>query len=148
MSLEGLALGGVRYSNSRPVKRTVDFHGLTVSIELEVGETLDGLGEDGIPWSVTYAVPYGEIPDSKTLSDGEGVDVYVGTDIDAPNVFVVHQLRKDGTFDEDKVILCVTSAQEAKQVYTDHGPSWGFGGLDTMTVDEFLRGYLASNRKI
>lgn len=146
MSLEGLALGGARYSNSRPVKRTVDFHGLPVSIEIEVGETLDGLGEDGIPWSVTYAVPYGEVPSSRTLADGDGVDVYVGTDTSSQSVFVIHQLKKDGSYDEDKVVLNVQTAEEAEDIYRSHGPDFGFGGIDEMSVEAFLTGYLASNR--
>lgn len=151
-SLDGVARGTRRYSsmaNSRPVLRTVDFHGIPVSIEFDKGDTKRGVGEYGNLWTQTYEVPYGEIPGSRTLADGEGVDVYLGPEWDAPMVFVVHQLKRDGrTFDEDKVMLGFANMDAAVEAYKDHGPEWGFGSCDAMTVDEFLNGYLASNRKI
>lgn len=145
---DGLALGAKRYSNSRPALRVVDFHGLPVKIEIEAGETKSGIGEDGKQWSHTYAVPYGEIPSSRALSDGDGVDVYLGPNPLATTVYVIHQLRRNGNFDEDKCLLGFASLGEAVQTYKEHGPSWGFGSIDTMTVDQFIHGYLASNRKV
>lgn len=144
---DGIALGNARYSNSRPVKRTVDFHGLPISVEFDIGETKRGIGDYGEIWVHKFYVPYGEIPSSQSLADGDGVDVYLGTNPQAPFVYVVHQLRRDGTPDEDKCMLCFDSAEEAIQAYKDHGPSWGYGSCDVMTVDQFLFGYLGSNRK-
>lgn len=148
MTHDGLAIGRRRYSNARPVLRTVSFHGLPISIEIEVGQTKSGIDANGEEWSKTYSVPYGEIPSSKTLADGEGVDVYLGLNLNAPMVYVVHQLKSDGRPDEDKVMLGFLSSGEAVSAYKNHGPSWGFGTLDIMTVDQFLHGYLASNRKL
>ncbi len=145
---DGLALGTKRYSNARPPLRAVDFQGIPVSIEIEVGTTRAGIGEDGKRWQKTYSVPYGEIPSSRTLADGAGVDVYIGQNPNATLVYVIHQLRHDGKFDEDKVFLGFPSAGEAIHAYKTHGPTWGFGTMDTMTVDQFKHGYLASNRKI
>lgn len=146
-SHDGLALGTKRYSNASAGLRTVSFQGLPVKIEIEVGETRSGTGEDGRPWEKTYEIPYGEIPQSRTLADGDGVDIYLGPDPLAPMIYVVHQLRRDGSYDEDKCLLGFRSIGEAIQAYKSHGPSWGFGSVDTMTVDQFKHGYLASNRK-
>jgi hypothetical protein len=146
---DGLALGSRRYSNARAGLRTVDFHGLPIKIEIEAGQTKSGVGEDGKPWSHEYTVPYGEIPSSRALSDNDGVDVYLGPATStATLVYAIHQLRRDGSFDEDKVMLGFASSGEAILAYKQHGPSWGFGSMDTMTVDQFIHGYLASNRKI
>lgn len=144
---DGIALGNARYSNSRPVKRTVDFHGLPISVEFDIGETKRGIGDYGEIWVHKFYVPYGEIPSSQTLADGEGVDVYVGPDDEAPYVYVVHQLKRDGSFDEDKLMLNFSSEQDAIKAYKDHGPEWGFGNCETLTVENFLHGYLVSNRK-
>lgn len=137
-----------RFTNARPVLRTVDFRGIPVSIEIEVGDTKSGVDENGEQWMKTYSIPYGEIPSSKTLADGDGVDVYLGNAPTSNLVFVVHQRRKDGSYDEPKVMLNFGSQGEAVKAYKDHGPSWGFGSLDTMTVDQFIHGFLASNRKV
>ena len=152
MVLNGLLRGSERYSflNSRPVVRTVDWHGLQISVEFDKGQTKKGIGAYGEVWENTYKYPYGEIPDSRTLADGEGVDVYLGDDKKAEFVYVVHQLKRNGKFDEDKVMLDFPDEKSAIKAYKQHGPKWGFraGNLDTMTVENFLNGYLASNRRL
>ena len=145
---DGIALGRRRYSNTkRPVKRAVDWQGLPLSIEIEVGDTKSGVDERGQPWSHEYQVPYGEIPSSRTLADGDGVDVYLGNSPSATLVYVIHQCKMDGSYDEDKVMLSFPSEESAIWAYRVHGPPYGFGSMDTMTVDQFKHGYLAANRK-
>lgn len=144
----GLIRGRLRYSNSQQSKRTVEWNGILLNIEIDKGDIKSGIGEDGKPWSHRYEVPYGEIPNSQSLADGDGVDIYIaGSDQNAP-VHVIHQLKFSGEFDEDKVILGVSNVEEAKKTYEKHGPSWGFGSMETMTWDQFENGYLASNRKL
>lgn len=144
---DGLALGRRRYTNARPGLRTVTFNGLPIKIEIEAGDVRSGVGEDGRPWSHEYAVPYGEISSSRALSDSDGVDVYLGPGPETSMVYVVHQLRRDGSYDEDKCMLGFPSSGEAVLAYKRHAPTWGFGTMDTLTWDQFLHGYLASNRK-
>lgn len=138
---DGLSLGRIRYSNTREVKRQTAFQGIPISVEIDVGDYIVGNG-----WAKKYYAAYGEIPNSATLADGEGVDVYLGPDQESDFVFVVHQNKRNGTYDEDKVFLAFSSERDALKCYFDHGPEWGFGSLDTMTVAEFKNGYLASNR--
>jgi hypothetical protein len=139
--LDGVENGARKYGNSRPVLRSTSFQGVPISIEIEAGECVVGNG-----WEKTYTIPYGEIPNSATLADGEGVDVYVGPDPRSDLVVVVHQNRRDGLYDEDKVLLGFASERDAVQCYFDHGPEWGFGSSETMTFDQFKNGYLAANR--
>lgn len=149
MSLDGLKRGDLRYSNSRPIVRTVDWHGIQISIEFDKGQTKKGIGAYGEVWENTYKYPYGEIPNSRSLADGDGVDVYLGDDEDSEMVFVIHQSKRNGQFDEDKVLLDFPDERSAVRAYKDHAPKWGWkpGCCESMTVSEFLNGYLASNRK-
>lgn len=139
---EGVDRGTRKYGNSRPVKRSTQFQGIPISIEIEVGEHVVGNGCEK-----TYKYAYGEIPTSATLADGEGVDVYLGPNPQSDLVCVVHQNKRDGTYDEDKIMLGFDSDRDALKCYRDHGPEWGFGSMDLMNVDEFEMGYLAANRK-
>lgn len=144
-----ISQGGQRYTNARPRLRTVSFHGIPVSIEIEVGQIKSGIDrESGEQWSKIYSIPYGEIPSSRTLADGEGVDVYLGNLPTANFVYVIHQRKRDGSYDEPKVMLQFASQGEAVKAYKDHDPAWGFGSCDIMTVDQFIHGFLSSNRKL
>lgn len=139
-------------TNSRPAKRQLSFIGLPINVEIEAGDVKSGIGEDGQAWSHQYEIPYGEIDSTLALSDGDPVDVYLGPgveDMTQPfdTVFVVHQLKKDGGFDEDKVMLGFPNADSAADAYRKHGPPWGFGSMDAMTLDQFVNGYLAANRE-
>lgn len=126
---------------------TRTFRGLPINIEIEAGQTKSGVGEDGQPWEHVYAAPYGEILSTEG-EDGDPVDIYLGPFESADEVYVVHQLRRDGSFDEDKVFLGFAGAAEAEDCYRMHGPPWGFGTMDKMTFDQFQNGYLASNRAL
>lgn len=129
----------------RTILRRINFRGLPVSIEIEPGQTKKGVDPDGIPWKVKFDVPYGEI-DRTEGRDSEPVDVYLGPNSKAGNVFVVHQVRPDGKYDEDKVFLGFTDAIEATKCFFRHGARWAFGSMDCMSFDEFTHGYLAANR--
>lgn len=145
---DGVIMGTKRYSNSRPSKRVTNFQGLPINVEIEVGDVKSGTDDRGRPWSHEYRVPYGEVRATHALSDGDPVDVYVGPNPGATMVYVVHQLKSDGSYDEDKVFLGFFSRGDAILAYKQHGPPDGFGSIDTMTFDQFKHGYLASNRKI
>lgn len=134
-------------AREKDVKRRISYLGLPVNIEIEKGETRGGVGEDGEKWEKTYGVPYGEIDQTIALSDGDPVDVYLGPREDlSAKVYVIHQLRKNGEYDEDKVMLGFPSENAAIESYQRHGPPWGFGSVDEMTLDQFVNGYLAANR--
>src|SRR5712675_2992537 len=104
----GLDLGAKKYGNSRPVKRSTAFQEIPISIEIEAGEHVVGYD-----WERTYQYAYGEIPNSATLADGEGVDIYLGLNSLSDLVVVVHQNKRNGLYDEDKVMLGFDSERDA-----------------------------------
>ena len=133
-----------RLHNSRP-GRPDTFAGMPLNIEIEAGEYKSGTDEEGNEWHHLYMVPYGEILRTEG-ADSDPVDCYVGRYGEECKVYVVHQLKKDGSFDEDKVILGFPGAAEAEDCYRMHGPEWGFGSIEEMDLQAFKDGYLASNR--
>ena len=95
------------------------FQGLRIAVENRTGSVRSGKDKDGKPWHTLMKAPYGYIVGSKGADD-EGVDCYVGPQKDAPNAFVVHQKKEDGSYDEDKVILGVADAVVARKLYLAH----------------------------
>lgn len=121
-------------------KRRVTFRGLHVNVEVEAGERLSGVGEDGAPWSHVYDVPYGELAQTRG-ADGDALDVYLGRDEAAPLVFVVEQKRLDGSFDEEKAFLGFPDEDAAVAAYRRHGPPWGLGPVRAMPFARFALRY-------
>jgi hypothetical protein len=131
---------------SRDTKRTTEYAGIPIGIEIDEGDVKSGIDDLGEKWSHQYEFPYGEIPGTMG-ADGDPVDVYLGvlSEASAPDVFVVHQLRRDGSYDEDKCFLGFEKAADAEQAYRDHGPDFGFGYLDAMSLEDFKTQYLNDN---
>lgn len=124
------------------VKRQKTIEGLLMKIELEPGDVRKGTNDKGEKWEKKMYVAYGHIP--RTIGDdGETVDIYLKEDGKFENVYVVHQLKKDGSHDEDKCMVGFESKDEAKSAYEKHGPPFGFGSLTEYTWDEFQDDYLA-----
>lgn len=84
-------------------KRKVAWRGLTISIENEAGSVRCGKKPDGTPWETRMLYPYGYV--NRSLgTDGDAVDVFIGPNMDAPLVFVIHQRKVNDwlNYDEDK----------------------------------------------
>lgn len=102
--------------------KTVDFQGINIRIDRPKGFVQEGKGQDGSPWKRVYKLDYGFIPRTDG-GDGEGVDVFVGPNKDAPTAFWATQCKDDGSFDEFKVLVGFSSKEEAKRAYSNHIPS-------------------------
>jgi inorganic pyrophosphatase-like protein len=97
--------------------KTIVFQGLPIRIENPAGSTRSGIDNNGKPWSVVMAYPYGEIIGSKGI-DGDPVDVFLGNNKSAKFVYVVHQLTKtSGEFDEDKVFMGFNDVMDVKSAF-------------------------------
>ena len=86
-------------------KGKVTLHGMEISIETPKGAERSGVGADGQRWAVQMPASYGYIRRTEG-ADGEQVDVYVGPEPEAEQVFVVDQVDADTqAFDEHKVMV-------------------------------------------
>ena len=126
-----------------PTRRRLTVSGFPVAIEYPAGSTKLGEDDDGKAWARVYLLDYGFIEGGPLGGDGETLDVYVGPSHDALQVFVVNQLKKDGSFDETKCMLGFTSLEDAKRGYLMHYPEgWEadrLGSIRTMGVAEFRK---------
>lgn len=117
------------------------FQGLRVAVENKKGSVRSGTTPDGHKWRTVMKAPYGYLEVPAKGKDGEGIDVYVGPDKKAPDAFVVHQHKPDGTgHDEDKVMLGFRSLEEAKAMYLKHYDDPKFlGPISTVPVEELKK---------
>lgn len=120
---------------------------IPVSIENVPGSIRRGLDAK---WSRKMKHWYGYIRGTKHVGDGK-LDVYMGKrahDNSLP-VFVVHQNKPDGTFDEPKVLLGYKTDGEAKAAYLSEYPAnLGaklFGGITRLSRTQFAD-YIESGR--
>lgn len=128
-------------------KGHVKWNGLPITIETAAGAKRSGVGADGKPWSVVMADHYGYIVNHPVSeADGDHVDVFLSDETEGGNlereiVFVVNQQKPDGTFDEHKVVLGESTAEDAKALYLrNYAPGWkGFMSVTAMTVPQFKR---------
>jgi hypothetical protein len=121
------------------------FAGLDISIENPAGSTRSGVSPDGKPWSTTMQADYGYIKRTRGV-DGDHIDVYLGPNEDAENVFIVHQVDPEsGVYDEDKVMVGYDSVEDARRAYMAHYDSRKFfGDITEMPIERFRERIVAT----
>jgi inorganic pyrophosphatase len=126
-------------------KRQMAFDGRTIKIEYDVGDTRSGVNKKtGEPWEKVMKAAYGYIPRTKGV-DGEAVDVYLAKDPKpGQSVYVVHQVKEDGSHDEDKCMLGFDSAAAARAAYLAHTPKQFLGSMAELSPEKFAA-YLEKN---
>lgn len=121
-------------------KRKIKWNGLTISIENEAGSVRRGVNRKGETWETRILFPYGYVNGSMGV-DGDQVDVYLGPNLDAPMVYVVHQ-RQYGNwteYDEDKAMICFESEGAARAAFLScYDDSRFLGPITAMPVAEFV----------
>ncbi len=121
-------------------KGRVSWKGLTLVIETPKGGVRSGKSKDGKAWSTTMKDHYGYIAGTESGADGDAVDFFLrDTELDSELVFVVNQMKKDGTFDEHKCILGCMNLIDAKKTYLrNYSAGWtGMGEVTPITLDHF-----------
>ena len=92
----------------------VYFSGFKITIETAKGGKRYWVDDKGNKGYNVLKNHYGYF--SRTLGhDGDHVDVFLGDNQDSSKIYVVDQNKKDGTFDESKVMLGFNSKKEAKE---------------------------------
>lgn len=138
-----IAIGDRFASHAMPF--VMHWLGLEIVIENPAGTIRSGTSRDGDSWEIELQDHYGFIKRTKG-EDGEGVDVFVNPDADETQdtpIFVVHQ-EVNGEYDEDKVMIGYTDAEEAETAYLrNYEDGWeGLGEMDELSDADFLNEYL------
>ncbi len=138
---------GTLFKEAYELQGKTNFQGLKVDIENAKGSVREGTNADGSKWKTVFKVPYGYIRGTKG-ADGEEVDAYVGPEKAAPNAFVVHQKKDDGSYDEDTVMLGFLRRADAKKAILQHydDPKY-VGGIHAVPMER-LKKILSSNKQL
>ena len=129
-------------------KGHIKLDGYDISIENPKGSTRSGVDEQGKEWSVTMNNDYGYLRGTEGV-DGDHIDVFLSDNPTEDNVFVVDQVKPDGSFDEHKVMYGFATADEARAAYlANYSPGWtGLGAITEVSKDEFKKWVESSHRK-
>ena len=135
-----------RAGNYRKEHRSID--GYRISIENPKGSVRRGTDENGKAWENTMRNDYGYIRGT-TGADGDHIDVFLSDSPERGDVFVIDQVKEDGSFDEHKVMYGFSSEQEARQAYlSNYTPGWnGLGDITRVSKGEFKKWINSSRRK-
>jgi phage gp29-like protein len=114
-----------------------EFAGLSIAVEHAAGTKRVLDGGNGVQMANDYGFIEGHLG-----SDGDELDVYIGPNESAADVFVVHQLKAPSftAMDEDKVFLGFESEADARTSYLAHRGADGeraIKSIDTIPVDTF-----------
>lgn len=125
------------YSGHKLQGRT-RLYDMDISIENKKGSYRSGVDKDGHKWKTYMNYDYGYIRGTVGV-DKDHLDCYIGPDKEAQKVYVIHQNDPvTHKYDEDKCMLCFSSAEDAKKAYMKQYDRPGFyGSMTTMTIDQF-----------
>ena len=121
-------------------KPCITWNGLRIAIENPVGTIREGVDETGKPWRTEFKYAYGEVVGTEG-ADGDPVDVYMGGNEGASQVYIIRQMKRKkwDEFDEDKCFLGFNCMEDAKTAYLEHYDDQRFfGSIIAMPLDEFI----------
>lgn len=126
--------------DSEPLER-IKFAGLPVAIEVPAGGIRIIFNDEGeVVYERILDYAYGFI-EGTVGRDGDEIDVILGPDETAPNVFIIDMIDLgpdvDKREDEDKVFVGFRSSEEAKKVFVKMYREDFFGGMHTAPVAEY-----------
>lgn len=127
-------------------KGHVTWQGLPITIETAKSGYRTGVDKNGVPWKCQMKrAHYGYIKRTLSEADGDHIDVFLadgtgdGEDLGSQLVFVIDQVKPDGSWDEHKCILGCTRGDAARNVYlAAYAPGWkGIGAITAITLPDF-----------
>ena len=117
-----------------PVKDIVDYHGIKIDIEWPKGSIRSYEGDDTYVSHMKCHYGYARGIEG---NDGEELDIYLG-DKDSDIAYIVEQVKEDGSYDEDKIMLGFESEGEAIDMYLAHMPAYMLGDVREFPVERFV----------
>jgi len=126
-------------NTGRFVTKDVSFQGIPITVENKPGSVRKGEDENGETFKTEMFYPYGEI-DGTEGADGDPIDVFIGSNKDAENVFIIHS-KMDGKYDEDKVMLGFDDELYARDAFCAHydQPAEHLGPITKMSMIDFKK---------
>jgi len=129
------AADATRQKRADEVMKKVFFQGVPVHVDRPKG--FEHTFRNGA--KVIYQYDYGFVP-GLFDNDGEELDVYLGEDQDAKDVFIIEKLKDDGkTLDEHKVFLGFPTKDAAVRCFDHHILPRMRSTIHTVTLDAFKR---------
>lgn len=126
---------------SRKLHGRLDYQGIPISIETGKSRIREWHDPHNNTQGMTRMDShYGYITNGPDGTDGDKLDVYVGPDMQAANVYIVNQMKAPDfqSFDEQKIMLGYTDEATARKAYLRHYDNPQFlGSMDTMPFAEF-----------
>lgn len=119
----------------------LDYQGLPVHIENAPGSVRHWKAPDGTSGDTVMHAPYGYVARTNGVDEDE-VDVFIGPDLGAERVFIIHQQDPlTGEYDEDKVMLGCQNGEQAQRLYAEHydDPARFLLTSTSMDVGQFKR---------
>lgn len=120
---------------------TDSFRGLPVVIENRKGTIREGTDPNGHHWAITMKCDYGYVPSTEAAGDKEGLDVFIGDDLNSEYAYAVEQLDDKGEFDEYKIVLGAPDLQTAEELYLSNYED-GWEDTHVGDIDEIPLRYL------
>lgn len=116
-----------------PIQKVVQIKGIIILVEWPKGSTRTWKGSD---YKRKMRCDYGYIRGTEG-ADGEELDVYVGDDLESDVVFKIEQLKRNGSYDEDKYMVGFSTEEEAREMFALHMPEDQMGDVGEMSLEEF-----------
>jgi hypothetical protein len=117
-----------------PIKDTINYKGIEIDIEWPEGSIRSYEGDDTYVTHMKCGYGYARGIEG---NDGEELDIYL-VDGNSDTAFIIEQLKDDGSYDEDKIVLGVGSEQEAAEIYLAHMPAYMLGPIRAVPVDKLV----------
>ena len=115
----------------------INIHGFQITIENPKASYRRGKDRDGTEWKTYMHNDYGYF--TKTVGkDGDAIDVFIGPNMNSTKIFAIDQ-KFGNKFDETKVILYFSNAEQAKKAYlSNYKKDWkGFWKITETDIDTF-----------
>lgn len=129
-------------------KGHIKIDGFDITIENPKGSVRSGTDANGNKWETEIHNTYGYIRGTKGV-DGDHIDMFLSDHPEEGKVYVVDQIKPDGSFDEHKVMYGFNSTEEAKEAYlSNYSKGWkGLGNITPVSKEEFKKWIDSSKRK-
>lgn len=143
-----------KFKGNHEVVRRLTFQGMPIAVETDRGQERHWYDKDsGERGTTKMRYPYGYFMGTKASGisgDGMALDVYVGPEEKADEVYVVRQMKKPDfkEFDELKVMVGFESEKQARVAYLAHYNNERFlGSIEKYSLPEFKNKFIQAVSK-